>query len=71
MPYTVRGGKGVAAFTYRSVSVREALGYARSLIMSGSKGVRIQDHLGNSIEGEDLEACCQGRKSLTDDLKAV
>jgi hypothetical protein len=71
MPYIVRGGKGVAAFTYRCVTVREALGYARSLIVSGSKGVRIEDDCGNHIEGEDLEACCQGRKSLTDDLKAV
>ena len=56
---------------FRCSTVGEALGYARSLILAGNKGVRIQDDLGHLIEGEELEACCQGRKSLRDDLTVV
>lgn len=70
MPYTVSAAKGAASVSVRCSSLREALNYARSLILRGKK-VSIQDEKGNRIEGEDLEACCQGWKSLSDDLKAV
>jgi hypothetical protein len=32
--------------------------------------VTIKDHLGNTIDGDDLLACIKGEKVLSDDLRA-
>jgi hypothetical protein len=60
MPCIVRGGKGVAAMNFRCSTVGEALGYARSLILAGNKGVRIQDDLGHLIEARNSKLVVRG-----------
>lgn len=50
--------------------LRQALADASDLISRGCVGVVIRDQHGNSIDGSDLIACCNGEKRLTADLHA-
>ena len=40
------------------------------MIESQMTAVTIKDHLGNTIDGDDLLACIKGEKVLSDDLQA-
>ena len=51
-------------------TLRDALRKAREFYAFGLEKTKIADHRGNVIEGEKLEACCCGEKTLTDDLSA-
>jgi hypothetical protein len=71
MAYTVTGRApdvpGVLA--QGAHDVQEALRKACQMLQSGAVNVTIQDGSGNRISGDDLVACCEGRKSLTANLK--
>jgi hypothetical protein len=59
-------GDGTKAF-----DLGGALAFARTLIANGKSFVTIDDGNGHRITGADLDACCAGQKTLTDDLRAV
>ena len=71
MAYTVTGQApdvpGVLA--QGANDVQEALRKACQMLQSGAVNVTIQDGSGNKITGADLVACCEGKKSLTTNLK--
>lgn len=73
MTFVVKGqAKGtMAALETRRENVAEALEAACRYINSGLQNVSIRDQSGNEISGDDLEACCNGVKTLTDDLMAI
>jgi hypothetical protein len=48
----------------------DALAHARMLLSEGNQHATISDGAGHSISGDDLVACCVGKKILTADLKA-
>lgn len=48
-----------------------ALNQARRLLREGQQHVTIRDSTGRTISGSDLLACCEGKKALTDDLRAI
>jgi len=55
----------------KPLTVALALEVARQMILEGKPNVSIEDGTGRSISGYDLLACCQGKKKLTDDLRAI
>jgi hypothetical protein len=55
----------------RAFDLAGALAFARTLIAGGKALVVIDDGNGHRITGAELEACCAGQKTLTDDLRAV
>ena len=55
----------------KALDLAGALAFARTLIAGGKEFVTIDDGNGHRITGSDLEACCGGQKTLTDDLRAV
>jgi hypothetical protein len=70
MPYVISGGSDKAAASFRRDSLEEALNKARELRAIGG-GVSIADTQGNRIEGEELDACLQGEKTLTASLRTT
>jgi hypothetical protein len=48
-----------------------ALAFAGKLLAEGKALVTIDDGNGNRITGTELAACCEGRKTLTEDLRAA
>ena len=59
-------GDGTKAF-----DLAGALAFAKTLIADGKPLVTIDDGNGHRITGVELEACCEGKMTLTDDLRAV
>lgn len=55
----------------KPMTLQDALEHAAQLIAEGQLNVSIEDGNGHSISGDDLIACCNGEKTLTDDLRAV
>ena len=51
--------------------VHEALGKARQMYEDGSANVSIEDQAGHKIEGDELLECIEGKKTITEDLRAV
>jgi hypothetical protein len=73
MGYIVSGttkSAGLGAMSKPAPDAQEALRKAQQMINDGMVGVSIQDNAGHKIEGDDLAACIEGRKSLSDDLRA-
>lgn len=73
MPYQINGqGKeGVSgALSQGALTVHDALRKAHQMLKVGMEKVTIKDGAGNQITGDDLKACCEGTKALSDDLKA-
>lgn len=55
----------------RRWTLEEALDHARELLRQGVPNVAIKNSEGHSIAGDELIACCVGKKKLTSDLRAV
>jgi hypothetical protein len=73
MPYIISGQAKVAslgAMSQQAPDVPEALRKARQMLQIGMVKVAIQDNAGHKIDGDDLIACIEGKKTLSDDLKA-
>jgi hypothetical protein len=51
--------------------VDEALNKARQMYDAGSANVSIEDEAGNKIDGDELLDCIKGKKTITEDLRAV
>jgi hypothetical protein len=63
--------RGRNAYDAPGFTRNEALSHACILVGEGRRNVTISDNYGHSISGDSLYACCQGRKTLTDDLQAT
>ena len=63
--------KGLGALSLRANDIPDALRKARAQIQRGLVDVSISDNAGHKIEGKDLEACIEGKKTLSDDLRAI
>ena len=63
-------GRATAVAFEQPPSLHEALTTARMFLLEGKSDVAIYDGKGRSISGNDLVACCSGRKKLTGDLQA-
>jgi hypothetical protein len=66
-----RGGDGMSDIRQGARDVEEALLKARHMVLAGLARVAIEDEHGNTITGDELAACCQGRMVLSKDLKAA
>jgi hypothetical protein len=51
--------------------LNDALAHACQLLAERAQDVAIQDGSRKSIRGDDLIACCHGKKVLTPDLRAI
>jgi hypothetical protein len=65
---TVRDDSSPLSVSFNSID--DALEHARSSLAKGMKNVAIRDPNRNQISGADLQACCDGRRILTNDLQA-
>jgi hypothetical protein len=61
----------LGAASQRAPHVLDAVRMARQMLAVGMVNVSINDGLGYKISGDDLIACCEGKKQLTNDLRAV
>jgi hypothetical protein len=69
-----RGKPAPVAIDQRSpepFGLSDALAHACRLLSEGKPDVSIQDASGNSIDGDELAACCRGDRTLTAELRAV
>jgi hypothetical protein len=55
----------------KGFDLNDALNHARQLLQEKHQHVTISDDSGHTISGADLLACCEGKKTLTADLRAV
>lgn len=72
MAYIIKGEAATAstgALAQSAKDVYDALRRARRMRQIGLMNVTIEDGLGNKVGGDDLVACCEGRKSLTASLE--
>jgi hypothetical protein len=51
--------------------VHDALSKARQMFDAGLANVSITDQAGHKIDGDELTACISGKKSITEDLRAI
>jgi hypothetical protein len=70
MYYFVSGRDSMATIGKKVATIEDALKCGRNMIESQMTSVTIKDHLGNTIDGDDLLACVRGEKALSDDLRA-
>ena len=70
MSYFVSGRDSMATIGKKVATIEDALKCGRNMIESEMTSVTIKDHLGNTIDGDDLLACIIGEKVLSDDLRA-
>jgi hypothetical protein len=70
MYYFVSGKDSMATIGKKVATIEDALKCGRRMIESEMTSVAIKDHLGNTIDGDDLLACIKGEKVLSDDLRA-
>lgn len=70
MHYFVSGKDSMATIGKKVATIADALKCGRDMIESRMTSVTIRDHLGNTIDGDDLLACVRGEKVLSDDLQA-
>jgi len=82
MPYTVTfetfetsGRPGPAGLDLgpqpQGFDLNGALRHACQLLRERQQNVTIQDGAGHAISGNDLLACCEGQRNLTDDLQEI
>ena len=70
MAYIVSGEvSGAAAISVRCHTIAEAVDNARVFQERGVANISISDDNGHRIDGDVLEACLCGEKSLTDELQ--
>ena len=74
MPYTVTSdtlGLAIGPLAETANDVHEALNKARQMYETGLVSVSIEDQAGHKIDGDELLACITGKKTITEDLRAV
>jgi hypothetical protein len=74
MPYTVSSdtlGLAIGPMSETANDVHEALSKARQMYETGLVNVSIEDEAGHQIDGDELLACLTGKKTITEDLRAV
>jgi hypothetical protein len=74
MPYTVTSDTlflAIGPVSEAATDVHEALGKARQMYETGLVNVSITDQAGRKIDGDELLACITGKKTITEDLRAV
>ena len=74
MPYTVTSdtlGLAIGPVAETANDVHEALSKARQMYEMGLVNVSIEDQAGHKIDGDELLACITGKKTITEDLRAV
>ena len=64
-------GLAIGPMSETANDVQEALNKARQMCETGLANVSIEDGSGHQIDGDELLACITGKKTLTEDLKAV
>ena len=70
MYYFVSGKDSMATIGKKVATIEDALKCGRKMVESEMTSVTIKDHLGNTIDGDELLACIKGEKVLSDDLQA-
>ncbi|MET4424259.1 hypothetical protein [Bradyrhizobium sp. RT3a] len=71
MYYFIKGKDSFATIGKKVRHIHEALEQARYMDQRGTTNISIQDEAGRLIEGNDLLACVEGEKVLSDDLQAL
>jgi hypothetical protein len=75
MPYTVTSddtaGLAIGPVPEEANDVHEALSKARQMYETGLVNVSIENEAGRKIDGDELLACITGKKTITEDLRAV
>jgi hypothetical protein len=74
MSYTVTSdtvGLAIGPVSETANDVHEALNKARQMYEDGLANVSIRDEAGREIDGDELVACITGKRTLTEDLRAV
>jgi len=64
-------GLAIGPMSETANDVQEALNKAREMYEDGLANISIEDGSGHQIDGDELLACITGKKTLTEDLKAV
>jgi hypothetical protein len=64
-------GLAIGPVSETASSVHDALRKARQMCDAGLANVSITDDAGHKIDGDELMACIWGKKTLTEDLRAV
>jgi hypothetical protein len=64
-------GLAIGPMSETANDVQEALSKARQMYEDGSANVSINDDAGHRIDGDDLMECIEGKKKLTEDLRAI
>ena len=70
MYYFIKGKDSVATIGKKVHHIHEALAEARYMVQRGMTNVSMEDNAGHSIDGNDLLACVEGTKVLSNDLQA-
>ncbi len=74
MPYIVTSdtvGLAIGPVSETPNDVHDALSKARQMCEDGLANVSISDQAGRVIEGNDLLDCITGKRTLTEELRAV
>jgi hypothetical protein len=74
VPYTITSdtvGLALGPVSETANNIHETLSKARQMRDTGLSNVSITDQAGHLIEGDELMACISGKKSITEDLRAV
>jgi hypothetical protein len=75
MPYTITSdivGLALGPVSETANNVHDALNSkARQMCETGLANVTITDQGGRKIDGDELMACISGKKTITEDLRAV
>ena len=64
-------GLAIGPMTETANDVQEALNKARRMCETGLASVSIEDQAGHKIDGDELLLCMMGKKTITEDLRAV
>lgn len=64
-------GLAIGPVSETANDVQEALNKARQMWEPGLANVSIEDEVGHKIDGDELLACITGKKTITEDLRAV
>jgi hypothetical protein len=64
-------GLAIGPMAETANDVQEALNKARQMSETGLANVSIEDEAGNKIDGDELLDCIKGKKTITEDLRAV
>lgn len=74
MAYTITSdtvGLAIGPVSETANDVLEALNKARQMCETGLANISIEDQAGHKIDCDELLECITGKKTLTEDLRAV